>query len=94
MSKKKIVIARAKVKAGKENAFIDAAKRLAEAARAEVGNMSYTFYQSVTEPEAFIFYEEYRDDAAVNTHTSSEAFKTFGKTVKELLDRYLIVEEF
>ena len=92
--KKKIIIARARVKAGREGAFIAAAKKLAEASRAEEGNVSYTFYQSIQEPEAFIFYEEYKDDAAVQAHASSAAFKAFSEAIKELTEGDLIVDKF
>ena len=91
---KEVIIARARVKAGNESAFIDAAKTLAAAARAEEGNLCYTFYQSVTEPEVFIFYEVYKDAAAVEVHASSEAFKTFTEAITELLDGRLIVEHY
>ena len=56
--------------------------------------MSYTFYQSIQEPEAFIFYEEYKDDAAVQAHASSTAFKTFSEAIKELTEGDLIVDKF
>ena len=82
------------MKAGNESAFIDAAKTLAAAARAEEGNLCYTFYQSVTEPEAFIFYEVYKDAAAVEAHASSDAFKAFTEAVSELLDGRLIVDKY
>ena len=91
---KQIIVARAQVKAGKEEAFIDAAKTLAEAARAEEGNICYTLYRSVMEPESFIFYEEYKDSAAVTAHASSEAFKAFTEAVRDLLDGALIVDNY
>ena len=43
---KQIIIARARVKAGRENAFIDSAKKLADMARTEPGNLCYSFYRS------------------------------------------------
>ena len=91
---KQIIIARARVKAGGENAFIDSAKKLADMARTEPGNLCYSFYRSVTEPENFIFYEEYKDAVAVTAHASSEAFKSFTEAVRELLDGDLIVDKY
>ena len=70
---KQIIIARARVKAGRENAFIDSAKKLADMARTEPGNLCYSFYRSVTEPENFIFYEEYKDAALPILSTSISA---------------------
>jgi hypothetical protein len=91
---KQIIIARARVKAGRENAFIDSAKKLVDMARTEPGNLCYSFYRSVTEPENFIFYEEYKDAVAVTAHASSEAFKVFTEAVRELLDGDLIVDKY
>ena len=91
---KKIIVARVTVKSGKEKAFLEVAKKLVEATRAEEGNISYTLYQSPEQPTAFIFYEEYKDTAACEAHASSEHFKAFADTIKDLLDGDLLVEKF
>jgi quinol monooxygenase YgiN len=36
--------------------------------RAEAGCLSYHFYEDVLEPNAFFFYEEWKDQAAVDFH--------------------------
>ncbi len=91
---KKIIVARVTVKSGKEKAFLEVAKKLVEATRAEEGNVSYTLYQSPEQPTTFIFYEEYKDTAAFEAHASSEHFKTFADAIKDLLDGDLLVEQF
>lgn len=91
---KKTIIARAFVKDGQEDAFIALAAPLIEAARAEEGNISYSLYQSPSQKTEFIFYEEYKDDAAMMVHRSSAHFNTFAESVQELLDQGLIIELF
>ena len=90
----KIIVARATVKSGKEKAFLEIAKKLVEATRAEEGNVSYTLYQSPEQPTTFIFYEAYKDAAAFETHASSEHFKAFADAITDLLDGDLLVEKF
>ena len=58
---KKTIVARAKVLAEKQAAFLNATEALIQGTRAERGNISYTLYQSTENPSDFIFYEEYKD---------------------------------
>lgn len=94
VKEKKTIVARVTVKKGKEKVFIEAAAKLVETTRQEEGNVSYHLYQSPEQPTAFIFYEEYKDDAAFDIHTSSEHFKAFGDAIKDILDGDLSIEEF
>ena len=91
---KKTVIARVFVKEGQESAFAKAATTLVHATRTEEGNISYTLYQSVIDPKEFIFYEEYKDEAAFAAHASSAHFATFANAIGDMLAKDLIVEEY
>lgn len=91
---KKTVIARVFVKEGQESAFAEAATTLLNATRAEEGNISYTLYQSTTDPKEFIFYEEYKDEVAFAAHGSSEHFATFANTITDMLAKDLMIEEY
>lgn len=91
---KVVVVARAIVKEGQEVAFADVAKVLVEATRKEPGCIFYNLYQSPMDPKSFIFYEEYRDDAAFASHGSSEHFKAFAGAIPEMLAEELIIEQF
>lgn len=91
---KKVVVARVTVKEGQEQAFIDVASRLVEATRKEEGNLFYTLYQSPLNATEFIFYEEYRDQAAFETHASSAHFAAFAEGTKTLTSGSLLVDEF
>ncbi|MDR1674937.1 MAG: antibiotic biosynthesis monooxygenase [Tannerella sp.] len=91
---KKVIVARLKVKEGQEKAFIEVASKLVTATRQEAGNLFYALYQSPTSPVEFIFYEEYKDDAAFQTHASSAHFAAFAEGIKDLTDGDLVVDEF
>lgn len=91
---KKTVIARVFVKEGQEAAFTEVATTLLNATRAEEGNISYTLFQSTTDPKEFIFYEEYKDEKAFAAHGSSEHFATFANAITDMLAKDLIIEDF
>jgi quinol monooxygenase YgiN len=96
MSKKEktVIVARLSVKAGLEKAFQEVASTLVSATRAEEGNLFYTLYQSVENPATFIFYEEYKDDAAFEAHASSAHFAVFAEAIKDMVDGELMVNQF
>ena len=91
---KKVIVARVLVKEGKEAAFISVASVLVEATRKEPGCLFYTLYQSPLDTKQFIFYEEYKDQAAFDAHGNSEHFKTFAGTLGDIVDGDLIVDQF
>lgn len=68
---KKTIVARVEVLPGKEQAFLQAADALIKGTRAEEGNISYNLYQNPSQPVAFIFYEEYKDQHAMDIHAAS-----------------------
>jgi quinol monooxygenase YgiN len=91
---KKVVVARVAVKEGQEKAFTEIAARLVNATRNEEGNLFYSVYQSPLNAAEFIFYEEYKDEAAFKVHSSSEHFAAFAEAIKDLTAGDFIVDEF
>ena len=91
---KKIVVARVTVKEGREAAFSAVASVLVEATRKEAGCLFYTLYQSPMDPKSFIFYEEYKDQAAFELHSNSDHFKAFAGAIGDMLDGDLQIGEF
>jgi quinol monooxygenase YgiN len=91
---KKVVVARVVVKEGQEAAFIEVGKKLVEATREEPGNLFYSLYQSPIDPHSFIFYEEYKDEAAFGVHANSEHFKAFAAAIPDLLAEELKIDQF
>jgi (4S)-4-hydroxy-5-phosphonooxypentane-2,3-dione isomerase len=49
---------------------------LVDKTRKEEGNLFYTVHQSITEPNTFMLYEAYKDEAAVAAHRASGHFQT------------------
>jgi quinol monooxygenase YgiN len=91
---KKVIVARVTVKEGQEAAFIEIASALVKATHTEEGNLFYSLYQSPVNPVEFIFYEEYKDDAAFQIHASSAHFAAFTEGIKDLTTGDFIVDEF
>lgn len=69
------VFARWQVKNGHLDAVLNLFTELVEKTRQEEGNLFYTVHQSNTEPNTFMLYEAYKDEAAVAAHRASEHFK-------------------
>ncbi|MDR0815694.1 MAG: antibiotic biosynthesis monooxygenase [Bacteroidales bacterium] len=78
---KKIISARVFIKADKVADFIAATKSLLELSRAEEGNVSYSLFQDPEDPTKFMFFEEWKNQAAVEVHFATEHFKKFGETL-------------
>ena len=73
---KKIIGARLQIKPDQLDAFIAAAQALIDASRAEAGCISYTMYQNPTDRTSFFFFEEWKDQAAVDFHFATPHFTT------------------
>lgn len=91
---KKTIVARAEIMPGKEQEFVELANTLIEATRKEEGNLSYNLYQNSQLQSSFLFYEEYKDQRAIDAHASSKHFKTFAASIQSLLASELIIETF
>ena len=64
--------------ADKVDAAITALRALREASRAEAGCLTFDVSRSIEDPSAFVLYEEWRDQAALDEHYATEHFKKFG----------------
>lgn len=91
---KKIIIARLQVIEGKESELLSLTLPLIEGTRAEEGNLTYTMYQNPHNASEFIFYEEYKDDNAINVHGNSAYFQAFAQGVKPLLVKDMDIQVF
>ena len=91
---KTAIVARVEVKQGQEKAFIEIASKLVEATRAEEGCLFYMLYQSTENPSIFVFYEEYKDDEAFETHAASAHFAAFAEAIGDMTAGELVVDQF
>jgi quinol monooxygenase YgiN len=82
---KKLIAAKITLKADKADAFIEVVKPLIAASRAEPGCISYTLYQNPHEKTAFFFFEEWKDQAAIDFHFATPHFKAVGDQIKDMI---------
>ena len=59
---------------GHEEEAIELFATLTEQTHAEAGNLYYLVHRSPTEPRRFFIYEQYTDQAALDTHRASPYF--------------------
>ena len=76
-----VVIAIAKVRAGAEEDFKDAAMTLASGTRQEPGNLAYVVHQAKDDPTRFAFYERWATPEASEAHMHGAALDTFFRHV-------------
>ncbi|MCX7008651.1 MAG: putative quinol monooxygenase [Kiritimatiellaeota bacterium] len=86
VSGKKLIGARLQVKAEKVDEFIAAAKPCIAASRAEPGCISYTLLQDPSDKTAFLFFEEWKNQQAIDEHFGTPHFKAFGAQLKDFLN--------
>lgn len=91
---KKVIVARVEIAEGKENDFLAIVPALIEGTRAEAGNLIYTLYQNPFNPSEFIFYEEYIDQAAIDSHGGNAHFQDFVKNVTPLLAKDMDIQTY
>ena len=63
--------------------LVDVVKPLS---RAESGCLTYDFYQKQPEGNEFLFFEEWRDQAALDAHFATQHFADFVKALPELIE--------
>lgn len=78
------IIAFVTVTPGQEDAFVASANVIIAASRSEPGVLHYDLWRETEGERRFVFNELYRDDAAVDSHMTSDHFKAFGLTVQDV----------
>jgi quinol monooxygenase YgiN len=81
------VIARLKVRPGKEAEFERAAREMVAHVKAsEPGTVTYVLHRSTADPTVFAFYEVYADAAAFTAHSQSDRMRQFGRGLAGALE--------
>ena len=80
---KKIISAQIFIKPDKVDVFLASTKDLIEKSRAEEGCISYSLYQDPNDRTKFLFFEEWKNQAAIDYHFATEHFRKFGETLDE-----------
>lgn len=92
---KKVVVARLDIKPEKVDQFLELAEKIVEQTRKEQGCITYILYKSCFTPEnEFVFYEEYKDQKALDFHNASTYLKEFLSVTAPMLAGAPKVEVF
>ena len=81
------VIARIKIKDGKEDEALAALKKMVEGVEAnEPGTLAYVIHQSKDDPSEIVFFEQYTDADAHKAHNQGDSMKAFQSGFAEMFD--------
>jgi len=72
-----VVVVRIVTKTGKEDQLREAFKELIPVAQGEPGFIQYDLHESNDKPGQFLFYEIWRDQAALSAHENTDFAKAF-----------------
>lgn len=81
-----VLVAELKARAGQERKVEGILKGMIPNVQNEKGTRKYILHQAKADPSRFMFYEEYVDQAALDTHGATSYFKQLGKDLEGLLD--------
>ena len=80
-----VVVARVRVRAGRHEEFIRAAREVARPTREEPGCHVYRIHQDIEDPDAFVFVEEWSAQADLDRHFETPHVKRFVAALPDLL---------
>ena len=80
---------------GSARAFVDEmeASGIADAIRAEAGNLRYEYFQPINDPETVLLIDSWADQAAIDAHHASPMMKQLAE-LREKYDLHMTVERF
>ena len=89
---KKVIVAQVNIKDEFIAEFKEKAAIIVANTNKEDGNICYRLMQGVADANDFVFYEEYVDQAAIETHSASDYFKAFGEAIAPMITAPMIVD--
>ncbi|WP_338779446.1 putative quinol monooxygenase [Metabacillus sp. FJAT-52054] len=75
-----------KAKSGKEEQLFGEMKKALAPSRAEEGCISYDLHRSKEDPGVFVFYENWKDQAAVDAHMQSAHYQAYREAIADLIE--------
>jgi len=72
-----ILVVRVTIKAGHEDEVLVPFRKLQDETRREPGCIMYLFQRSRDDSRRYLIYEQYKDQAALDTHRASPHFKEY-----------------
>lgn len=82
------------MKHGHESQVLEAADRMAEAARRRPGCISYRCYSGVSEPTELLLLQEWRDLEALRDHYRGEHMRDFLAALEDLVDGEVVTKRY
>lgn len=79
-----VITGKARIKPGHRETMLTVGAEQVRNSRAEPGCISYHFYEDALEPDSFFFYEEWRDQAAVDFHFRQPYCLAFIRTARDI----------
>ena len=83
-TKKIVITAYVDIKPDKLAKFLDGVKTVLAKSKEEEGNLSYNLFADLKDKNKFVFVEEWKSQAAVDSHFGTEHFKGFGALLEEV----------
>ena len=80
-----VVIGRVRTDADRRARLIEIGQTVANESRQEAGCISYALYQDTEDENAFLFVEEWHDEAALRRHFTTAHIAEFMSTVRSAL---------
>lgn len=81
-----VVVAKLKAKSGEAEKMEEALRGMVAKVAQEPGTLTYTLHRAQQDPCVFLFYEKYKDAAALKAHSATPYFKELFSFLKPLLD--------
>jgi quinol monooxygenase YgiN len=83
-AKKVVITAYLEITPDKTAKFLTDVQEVITKSKAEEGNVSYNLFSDLKEKNKFVFVEEWKNRAAVETHFATEHFKKFNALMEEV----------
>lgn len=81
-----VIVATMKAKEGQEAELEETLRDMIENVQQEEGAIMYTLHRSKADVGKFMFYEMYKDKAALDYHSTQPYFKDFGRKISTLIE--------
>jgi autoinducer 2-degrading protein len=80
-----IVTAKVRMQEGKADEFLEAYRWMHQLVMKDPGAILYSLQRSTTDPNEFLFYEQYESEEAFAYHLSTEHFKTLSGKIDPMM---------
>jgi len=80
-----VTLVHIRVKPDHLDAFIDATRRNHEASTREPGNRRFDVIRSIDEPDRFVLYEAYVDEAAAAAHKQTDHYRAWREVAEPMI---------